>query len=316
MPSPSPTEWIFLRGLARESAHWDDFPALFREKIPGSRVSTVDVPGNGEHWRMRSPATIAEMMEFARQQVSPGGPADNTVEIRRPLPSGEGRVRAEAHDKPAISWYAPRDLALTPTPLPRGEGLISTRLSLAGGAIPRYLLAISMGGMVAVEWLHRHPEEIVGAVLINTSLAGLSPVHRRLSWRCWPAFLSIAFTRRLRARELAILRLTSQRGANRPELLETRVQAYRRHPVGLLNLLRQLRASAAYRPPTDKPAAPVLLINSLGDRMVDPSCTEAIARQWSLPLSTHPWGGHDLPIDDPEWIVGRVLEWVNSSRQG
>jgi hypothetical protein len=44
--------------------------------------------------------------------------------------------------------------------------------------------------------------------------------------------------------------------------------------------------------------------------MVDPGCTEAIARAWSLETQTHPWAGHDLPLDDPPWVIGAVGEWL------
>jgi hypothetical protein len=51
-------------------------------------------------------------------------------------------------------------------------------------------------------------------------------------------------------------------------------------------------------------------MNSLGDRMVDPACTQAIAREWNVTPKTHPWAGHDLPLDDPEWVALAVAEWL------
>jgi pimeloyl-ACP methyl ester carboxylesterase len=54
---------------------------------------------------------------------------------------------------------------------------------------------------------------------------------------------------------------------------------------------------------------PVLLLNSLGDRMVDPGCTQAIARAWQIEPKTHPCAGHDLPLDDPGWVVEAVVDW-------
>jgi pimeloyl-ACP methyl ester carboxylesterase len=252
-----PSDWIFLRGLVRESAHWGDFPERFSARIPNSRVLPIDLPGNGTHWRLPSPTSITATMEFARRE--------------------------------AVEAWAPT----------------------ARPPAPRYLFAISLGGMVALEWLHRHPSEIAGAVLVNTSLSRLSPFYRRLSWRAWPAVLKIALQRNTRARERAILELTSRYGAE-PRQVESRVEAYRRHPIRRLNLIRQLRAAAAYRSPPESPAAPVLLLNSRGDRLVDPACSEAIARHWHVRLATHPWAGHDLPLDDPEWILAEVADWLGS----
>ena len=63
------------------------------------------------------------------------------------------------------------------------------RLELqARGLQPPYsLLALSLGGMVAVEWASRHPGELACAVLINTSMRPYSRFHQRLRWQNYPA---------------------------------------------------------------------------------------------------------------------------------
>ncbi|WP_156302935.1 alpha/beta fold hydrolase [Methylogaea oryzae] len=55
---------------------------------------------------------------------------------------------------------------------------------------------------------------------------------------------------------------------------------------------------------------PLLLLNSLGDRMVAPSCTTEIAALWTVPCLTHPWAGHDLPLNHPAWVIAAVREWM------
>ena len=255
MQNPShPPRWIFLRGLVRESAHWEDFPVRFAERIPNSGVLLADLPGNGKHWREQSPTDMRAMLEFVR-----------------------------------------RDTLITQ--------------SQAVG--PLYLFAISLGGMVALEWQHRYPTEIAGAVLLNTSLRGLSPVHQRLSWQAWPQLIGIACQPDPHIRERAILALTSRHGADNPARVASWVDAYRRHPISRRNLFRQLWAAATYFPPRHPPHAPLMLLNSLGDRLVNPVCSEAIAQQWGMPLSTHPWAGHDLPLDDPEWVLAEVSQWLD-----
>ncbi|MDD2767763.1 MAG: alpha/beta hydrolase [Methylococcus sp.] len=248
----APSEWVFIRGLVRESAHWDEFPEAFTCAVPGARVRLVDLPGNGRHWQRASPLSIREMMEAVRAELG------------------------------------------------------------ANTGIPRYLLAISLGGMVALEWIACHPGEIAGAVLINSSLSSLSPLYRRLNWRAWPAVVGVVLQGDVAARERSILRLTSRSAAGDSRRVEARVQAYRRHPIRRANVFRQLWAAARYRPPSAAPAAPVLLLNSLGDRLVSPECSVAIARHWRLPLKTHPDAGHDLPLDDPEWVIGSVVAWLDA----
>ncbi|MDD5034766.1 MAG: alpha/beta hydrolase, partial [Methylococcaceae bacterium] len=220
-PSVS-THWIFLRGLVRESAHWDDFPYRFAEILPDVWIHTIDLPGNGIHWRQASPSSLVEMMESAHAEAL---------------------------------------------------ALMSERLA----GQPYFLFSISLGSMVAVEWAHRYSDEIAGAVLVNTSLRDLSPLHKRLSCRIWPLLARIVASRDAAKREELILDLTSSRKPPLEDFIENRVVIQRRHPVRIMNVFRQLWAAACYRPPQEKPSTPLLLLNSLGDRMVDPDCTRAIA---------------------------------------
>ena len=164
--------------------------------------------------------------------------------------------------------------------------------------------------MLAVEWANRHPAELPGAVLINTSLRGLSPLHQRLSFKIWPLMARIVAAGDGAERERLILELTSAKQHTNLGLIESRVAIHQRHPVRLKNVFRQLWAAACHHPPLEKPPIPLLLMNSLGDRMVAPACTQAMARRWSVEPQTHPWAGHDLPLDDPEWVIAAVVEWL------
>ena len=39
--------WILLRGLARESAHWGDFIPLLQSTFPDAQLTLLDLPGTG-----------------------------------------------------------------------------------------------------------------------------------------------------------------------------------------------------------------------------------------------------------------------------
>ncbi len=259
MQNPNPSaRWIFIRGLVRESKHWEEFPNRFAETIPNNGIFLADLPGNGRHWQMKSPTDMTAMMDFVRR---------DTLDANK-----------------------------------QAQG-------------PCYLFAISLGAMVALEWLNHYPSDITGAVLVNTSLRGLNPIHQRLCWRRWPSLLSIARQKDVRLREQAILALTSRHSVDNSRV-ESRVNAFRQHPISRMNLIRQLWAAAKYKPPLDTPKTPLLMLNSLGDRLVDPACSQTIAEHWGLALSTHPWGGHDLPLDDPDWIIAEVLQWLTNQNSG
>lgn len=62
--------WIFLRGLMRESRHWGDFPALFRERLHPDNIILADLPGNGGLYRMASPSRVEHMVDHYRGVVA------------------------------------------------------------------------------------------------------------------------------------------------------------------------------------------------------------------------------------------------------
>jgi len=69
-----------------------------------------------------------------------------------------------------------------------------------------------------------------------------------------------------------------------------------------------LPAAARYRAPPPPPPVPTLLLASTHDRLVRCACSRALARAWRCALVEHPHAGHDLPLDDPQWVVQQVLE--------
>jgi predicted alpha/beta hydrolase family esterase len=54
------------------------------------------------------------------------------------------------------------------------------------------------------------------------------------------------------------------------------------------------------------PAVALLLLNSAADRLVQASCSQAIAQAWHCPLQTHPSAGHDLCLDAGEWVIEQI----------
>jgi pimeloyl-ACP methyl ester carboxylesterase len=110
--------------------------------------------------------------------------------------------------------------------------------------------------------------------------------------------------------EAAILRLTSRYFADNPAIM-TRWAAYAREcPPSRRNTLRQLLAALRYRPPPAQPRVPMLVLNSLGDELVDSRCSQALAEHWQLPLRRHPDAGHDLPLDAPDWVCEQIRAWM------
>lgn len=173
------------------------------------------------------------------------------------------------------------------------------------------VVAMSLGAMVALEWCRVAPRELAGCVLVNTSAGGTSAFWRRLQPRNYPALARLLLPGTTAAqREAAVLRMTSR--APQPGLVAHWTALARSHPVTRANALRQLWAAARYRAPSLPPAVPLLLLASAGDRLVHPSCSVRLADRWAAALRMHPWGGHDLPLDDPAWVLEQILSWSAS----
>ncbi|WP_311568232.1 alpha/beta fold hydrolase [Photobacterium arenosum] len=162
------------------------------------------------------------------------------------------------------------------------------------------LLAISMGGMIALEWARLYPEEVKSLVLLNTSDGKQSPFYKRLRWRQYPNIIRLLMSKP-KEQEKFILHMTSNMYPGDPDILKTWIRWRKECPIQRSNLLRQLNAAMTFRY-KDVPDKPVLLLASQHDELVDVSCSQTLAHYWQCPIHIHPSAGHDLPLDDPDWV--------------
>lgn len=170
------------------------------------------------------------------------------------------------------------------------------------------LVALSLGGMVAVQWALEAPQEVRGCILVNTSMGGISPWWQRLRPCALAALVTALLSRSPRTRERAVLRITSNL-AEHGAVLDEWVAIAQERPVRAGNFLRQLWAAARFRVPV-RPRVPVLVLVSHGDRLASPRCSAALALAWQAPILAHWDAGHDLALDAPHWLLERILDWV------
>lgn len=179
------------------------------------------------------------------------------------------------------------------------------------------LVALSLGGMVGMDWLRRFPGELGGAALINSSTARFSPFYQRLQIGNYPRLLSdVLLSRDTEGKERTILELTTNLLA--PDRLAEVAREWAliagQRPVSTANSLRQLWAATRFRAPVQLPeGSPVLIVNGGGDRLVSPRCSQALSRAWNRPLSVHPRAGHDLSLDAPDWLARELKSWATAS---
>jgi pimeloyl-ACP methyl ester carboxylesterase len=189
-----------------------------------------------------------------------------------------------------------------------------TELARMGVQPPYKLLAMSMGAMVATQWACQQPQELDAAVLINTSFRPFNTMAQRLRPDNWASLLRIALLRPpALAIEREILRLTSNRPADHGASLADWLRIRDQRPVRTANAVRQLLAAARFKAATHAPAVPMLLLGSCQDHLVNVECTRTVARLWNCAVSLHPEAGHDLPLDDPQWVAQEVQQWLTVS---
>jgi pimeloyl-ACP methyl ester carboxylesterase len=75
------------------------------------------------------------------------------------------------------------------------------------------------------------------------------------------------------------------------------------------SVLGQFRAATRFKLPTNI-TTPLLVLTAAKDRLVSHRCSDEIAAKLRAPIRTHPTAGHDLPNDDPTWIVDQVRDWT------
>jgi len=237
-------DWVFLRGLSREHAHWGDFLSRCEAELDWN-CHAIDLPGFGSEYQRQSPRNISAIRR--------------DVQTRLPHP-------------------------------------------LQNSTKPFGIIALSLGGMVALDWLANSPEQIAKIIFINTS-TGDCPLFQRLQIKSLGPALGALLAPSLIKRERAALAMVSNCHSNDPELLKDWCQISTARPITKTNVLRQLFAAARYQAPATISGAPQLLISSRADHMVSYHCSEYLAAKYRWPLVLHNNAGHDLPIDDPAWLI-------------
>ncbi|WP_374973085.1 alpha/beta fold hydrolase [Spongiibacter marinus] len=242
MTESSPKHWLFLRGLARETGHWQPFITQCQNTLAW-QCHSLDLPGFGTEHNGVSPLSIRQIRQ--------------NLQSRLTLPEGE-----------AIG-----------------------------------IVALSLGGMVALDWLAHDPQRVHRAILINSSSANC-PLWWRIQPRALPLLVRGVFAPSIDSQERWALRMVSNQHSEDASVLNRHKQLRAQHPAQKSNVLRQLWAASRFRAPAKlAPHQRLHLLASHGDRMVSWRCSNALAERFNCSLDVHPNAGHDLPLDAPDWVI-------------
>lgn len=166
-----------------------------------------------------------------------------------------------------------------------------------------HILALSLGGMIAMDWAHRYPDEVKSLQLICTSSGEISKPWERFQPEVLPKVVSLAGANNNPEKfEKEVLKLISNNHERQEQLLSELVAHTRDYPVSVTNFFRQIWSASQFVAP-QSPRVPTQIFGSWGDHLVSPKCSVALAKRWGLEPRMHPWSGHDIPIDDPQWLI-------------
>lgn len=88
---------VLLRGLTREGGHWGAFPQQLAAQLPAVRIVTLDLPGNGERHRERSPSRVPDMVEPCRKELRELGVTSPYLMVAMSLGAMVALAWADAH---------------------------------------------------------------------------------------------------------------------------------------------------------------------------------------------------------------------------
>lgn len=225
--------------------------------------------------------------------------ADMTGELQAAFPSSE----IVALDLPGAGtkWKQKSPIRLSE---------IAGALFAEAGPGPNALIGLSLGAMVALQWAADFPDSVERIVVMNTSLRTVAHPLERFTAEALLRSVKAGIHLDVIGRERAILELTSNSEKRRKEVLPEWVRISREHPVSAENWVRQIAAAAGANPSLKAITAPGLVLASRGDRLCRYRCSERLARRLNWPLRLHETSGHDLPLDDPQWIVRQITDWL------
>lgn len=167
-----------------------------------------------------------------------------------------------------------------------------------------HLVGISMGGMIAAELAEKSQLTLASVHIINSSFANLSPFWQRMRI---PAALNLLPNLwRTDKRESTILKWTSNKPSSIALTLEW-VEEAKQHPLSLRNACAQLWAASHYFV-GKKPSIKSFVYCCQEDRLVNWKCSEKLAAHWQVSLAREQTAGHDLPLDNPNWLAEKILQ--------
>lgn len=174
----------------------------------------------------------------------------------------------------------------------------------------KVLVGMSLGGMVAMDWVSRYRGEWDHLVLINSSVKDLNPFWQRLKLRNYISLLKTLLMNDIYEKEETIFDLTCNI-ADKDSTLKWWLEIHEKYPPDFTDITNQLYAASKFKSPKTLPShINTLVLTSRADDLVSFKCSQAIAKKYEADIRIHEEGGHDLCLDDFSWCVKQILGWL------
>jgi pimeloyl-ACP methyl ester carboxylesterase len=177
------------------------------------------------------------------------------------------------------------------------------------------LIASSLGGMVAIEWVTQFPEDFQYLVTVCSSYRGICKPLERFNMKFALPILHSLISMNMAIREKVILRINSNDVEKRKLLLEPWLNIQTKRRMSKSNFIRQVIAAFKFQPsPIDRKVS-LLIVGSKMDQLVCESCIVKAHRYFGGTLIWHSTSGHCIPIDAPDWLAENIRSWFLKQQQ-
>ncbi len=196
---------------------------------------------------------------------------------------------------------------LTPTDPKVVIEYLKQKSHLAKNNTTYHLCGISLGGMVALKWAQMYPDQVESVTVINSSLSQYSAFYQRLRPDNYSKLLGALFEKDTYKQEEAILKITSNKFEQNEKYLSFFARFALVHKVTRSNFFRQLILAKNIHL-HQFPNMKLNVLSSAKDRLVHSSCSGEISKGLKGNLVVHPTAGHDLPLDEPQWLIEQLMK--------
>ncbi|MDA8792776.1 hypothetical protein N9N67_05990 [Bacteriovoracaceae bacterium] len=178
-----------------------------------------------------------------------------------------------------------------------------------------YILGTSLGGIVVWEWISQFPQDFKQVLLVNTPFRGVCKFKERIKPKMRIKLIKTGLVskKKIKKRESLLYDINSnvKNSKQKERVVKDWVDLQKKQPISKSTMIRQTLAGLTYRASFASVNKNIkyYIFASEQDQLTDKACYQNLSNLLKAPLFWNDWAGHGLPIDDPDWIIEKVLAW-------